>query len=149
MPDHHIAQLNVGRLVAARDSAVVADFMDNLDAVNALADAAPGFVWRLQDEAGNATGIPVTRDDMFIVNLSVWRSIEQLHAFVYETGHTPFIGRRLEWFERHDGPYMTLWWVEAGHAPSVEEAMARLAQVRTEGPTRDAFTFKQTFAAPE
>jgi len=148
MPDHHLAQLNVGRLVAPKDSPIVADFMDNLEAINAVADTAPGFIWRLQDDSGNATGIAVTEDDSFVINLSVWETIEDLHAYVYRSEHTPFVGRRREWFEPHAEPHMTMWWIEAGHVPRIDEAMARLELIRQNGPSLDAFTFKQTFPAP-
>mgnify|MGYP003329304167 CR=1 FL=1 len=101
MPGHHLAQLNIGRLIAPRESPAGADFMDALDDINALADGASGFIWRLQDASGNATGITLTDDPRFIVNLSVWRSIDELHAYVYRSDHNPYIGRRLAWFERH------------------------------------------------
>ena len=149
MASHHVAQLNVGRARTPLDSAGMAEFMDLLAPINALADRSPGFVWRLQDEEGTgATGIKVTDDDQFIVNMSVWDSIEALQAFVYDGEHVDVMRRRREWFERYGRPFMVLWWVPAGHVPTVEEAMERLALLQAEGPTPDAFTFKVRFDPP-
>ena len=145
---HHIAQLNVGILVAHRDDPVVADFMAALDPINAIADASPGFVWRLDTPEGNATAIRPYDDDRILVNMSVWESIEALHAFAYRSGHTDVLRRRREWFERYEGPSMVIWWVPVGHIPDIEEAKERLAMLERDGPTAEAFTFKETFPAP-
>ena len=145
----HLAQVNVARALAPLDDPLLADFVANLDRVNALADAAPGFVWRLKDESGNATGIEVNDDPRVIINLSVWRTAELLFDFVYKTGHSSIMARRREWFERRDGPHMALWWVQAGHRPSVAEALERLALLAARGPTAEAFTFKTRFPAPD
>jgi hypothetical protein len=143
----HIAQLNIGRAKGPVESAVMAEFMALLDPVNALADAAPGFVWRLQTEEGNATAIRPYDDDRMIVNMSVWETIEDLAAFVYRGDHVAVMRRRREWFEPMK-PYMTLWWVPAEHIPTVAEAQERLVHLRHHGPTPFAFTFKTRFAAP-
>ena len=149
MPGHHIAQLNVGRALTPLDSPGMAEFMALLDPINALADRSPGFVWRLEDDEGTgATGIKVTDDDQFIVNMSVWESIEALRAFVYDSAHLPVMRRRREWFERFGRPFIVLWWVPAGHVPTVEEAMDRLALLEARGPTPEAFTFKVRFDPP-
>jgi hypothetical protein len=121
--------------------------MARLDPVNAIADQAPGFVWRLQTEEGNATSIPVLGDDRLIVNMSVWESIDQLADFVYRGGHVAVMRRRREWFERIK-VFMALWWVPAGHVPTVSEAEERLEHLRAHGPTAHAFTFRRRFAAP-
>jgi hypothetical protein len=144
-PSFHVAQVNIARPKAPVDSPLLADFKALLDPVNAIADAAPGFVWRLQDEAGNATAIPVFGDDALIVNMSVWESIEALWDFVYANDHLAVMRRRREWFERMDR-FMCLWWVPAGHIPDVAEAEARLTLLREHGPTPHAFTFKKRFA---
>lgn len=149
MQDWHLAQINVARALAPLDDPVMADFVARLDAVNALADRSPGFVWRLQDESGNATDIPATDDPLVIVNMSVWASVEALFDFVYRSGHKAVLTRRREWFERYDGPHMALWWVEAGHRPTVAEGLARLERLAENGPSADAFTFRQRFPAPE
>ena len=144
----HIAQLNVARAVAPLDSPTLADFVAALDHVNALAEAAPGFVWRLKSDSGNATDIKVNDDPQFIVNMSVWRSVDALFQFVYRSAHAPFMVRRREWFEKPAEAYQVLWWIPAGHAPTVDEAMARLEHLRAHGPTAQAFTFKSRFPAP-
>lgn len=144
----HIAQMNVGRTVAPLDAPALADFMNNLDRINALAEASPGFVWRLQSDSGNATDIKTTDDPLFIVNMSVWLSVETLFDFVYRSAHTGFMGRRREWFEKPVEAYQVLWWVAAGHRPTAEEGLARLDHLRRQGPTAHAFTFKQRFPAP-
>jgi hypothetical protein len=148
VPRHHIAQLNVGRARTPLDSSGMAEFMELLDPINALADRSPGFVWRLEDDEGTgATAIKVSDDDQFIVNMSVWESIEALWTFVYDSAHLDVMRRRREWFERHVRPFMVLWWVPAGHVPTVEEAMTKLELLRSHGPSPDAFTFKVRFDA--
>jgi hypothetical protein len=145
MTDHHLAQLNVGRLRRPLDSPESADFVAGLKPINALADASPGFVWRLTDEGGqDATSIHPDGDDM-IVNLSVWESREALWDFTYRSDHLEYVRRRREWFQRPTEPIMVLWWVPAGHIPSVEEALARLARLREAGPAPEAFTFRRPY----
>lgn len=141
----HLAQLNVARLLAPLDDPSIADFVGALDRINALAEASPGFVWRLQSDSGNATDIRVDRDPLLIVNLSTWESLEVLFEFTYRTGHSKILARRRDWFERMDDAHLVLWWVPAGHRPSLAEAMARLDRLRREGPTSQAFTFKHRF----
>jgi hypothetical protein len=143
----HIAQVNIGLPVAPVDTPALAEFMALLDPINAIADQAPGFVWRLQTEEGNATSIAVLGDDRLIVNMSVWESIDQLADFVYRSGHVAVMRRRRDWFERIK-VFMALWWVPAGHLPTVAEAEDRLEHLRCHGPTAYAFTFRQRFAAP-
>ena len=123
--------------------------MDNLDPINALADAAPGFVWRLQTDEGNATAIRAFPDDpLMALNLSVWESIEALADFAYRSAHTAFLRRRGEWFERLGEVYLVLWWIPAGTIPTLDEAIARLDHLRTFGPSQEAFTFRQPFPHP-
>ncbi len=144
-----VAQLNVGRLVAPTDSPVVAEFMEALDEVNALADISPGFAWRFQTEDGNATAERPYDDESIIVNFSTWRSVDELADYVYRSAHTGYLRRRREWFERMDDAIHVLWWVPAGHHPSVREAIERLDHLRAHGPTAYAFTFRHRFAADE
>jgi len=146
--DWQLAQLNVGRIVAPTDSPVLADFMNALDGINALAEASRGFVWRLQGNSGNATEILTTPDPYFLINMSVWESIETLFEFVYRSAHTGFMVRRREWFERPAEAYQVLWWVPAGYRPSPQEALARLEHLRAHGASSYAFTFKQHFPTP-
>jgi hypothetical protein len=141
----HLAQLNVGRLRAPMDDPLIDDFRNNLDPVNALAEATPGFVWRLQDESGNATGIKPYEDELEIVNLTVWTSVEALADFTYRTGHVEFLRRRREFFEAAGAPTLCLWWIPEGTVPPVGDAIARLDHLRAHGPTPTAFTFRERF----
>ncbi len=126
----HLAQLNVGRMVAPTSAPEIAEFMAALEPINALADAAPGFVWRLQTDAGNATDIHAFDDPLLLLNMSVWQSIEALRAFTYSSAHTEVLRRRREWFDRLDVAHLVLWWVPVGHIPSVGEAIDRLERLR-------------------
>jgi Domain of unknown function (DUF3291) len=151
MTGWHVAQLNVGRLHHPIDAPETADFVANLDPVNAIADSEPGFVWRLQDDSGNATSVRADPDPLFIVNMSVWETIEALEDFVRRSAHAEVLRRRREWFQRMAEAYLVLWWVPVGELPSLEDALARLEHLRRNGPTPTAFTFKHRFgpeAAP-
>lgn len=143
-----LAQINVGRLVAPANDPQVAGFFAELDRINALADADPGLIWRLQTADGNATAIQPTPDPQFIVNMSVWRDAEALFDFVYRSAHTPVMAQRRAWFDRYDGAYQALWWVEMGTTPSVEDGLSRLWMLDRFGPSAHAFTFKQRYPAP-
>ncbi len=145
MSTHHLAQLNIGRMIAPTDSPIVAEFMNALDEINALAEASPGFVWRFQTDDGNATAERPYPDDTILVNFSTWESIESLSDYVYRTVHTDYLRRRREWFERFEGAFVVLWWVPAGHRPSVTEAIERLEHLERHGPTPYAFTFRHRF----
>jgi hypothetical protein len=127
---------------------MVAEFMEALDAVNALADASPGFVWRFQTPAGNATAERPFPDDLILINLSTWSSIDAVSDFVYRTVHAEYLRRRREWFERFEDVAVVLWWVPAGHRPSIDEAIGRLDALRNDGPTAQAFTFHRRFDPP-
>jgi hypothetical protein len=146
MSDYHLAQLNIASMKQPLEAPCMADFVANLQRINELADAAPGFVWRLQDEAGDATAIRPFGDEM-LVNLSVWRDVAALRAYVYRSAHAEMLKRRNEWFDRMGAAHMVLWWVPQGHLPSVGEAAERLELLRAAGPTARAFNFRQTFPA--
>lgn len=146
MNSWHLAQLNIARPRAPIDSPQLAEFVARLDAINALAEASPGFVWRLAGAGGNATDIKV-EDPTILVNMSVWASPEALFEFVYKTAHVEVMARRREWFERM-ALYQVLWWIPAGTVPTVDEALARLAHLDQHGPTPEAFTFKRRFGVP-
>ncbi len=142
---YHLAQMNIARSVAAIDDPAMADFVANLDRINALGEATPGFVWRLKDETGSATAIRAFDDPLMIVNLTVWTSIEALRGYAYRSDHVDVFRRRREWFVPLDGPHLVLWWVPAGHIPTVTEARGRLDHLAANGPTPDAFTLKTAF----
>ena len=143
-----LAQINIGRLIALRGDDRVQPFFDALDRINALADRSPGFVWRLQSDAGNATDIQPTSDPLLLVNMSVWRDAPSLFNFVYRSAHTPEMARRREYFEPFAGAYQALWWIPMGHSPTVDEGLSRLWRLDQYGPTPDAFTFKVQFPEP-
>ncbi|MFK0114308.1 DUF3291 domain-containing protein [Streptomyces sp. NPDC090994] len=144
---YELAQVNIARLKAPLDSPQLKDFVDALDPVNADADAADGFVWRLQGEAGDATDVPVFGDSWLIVNMSVWRDADALTAYMYAGRHRELLARRREWFEKVAEAMTTLWWVPAGHRPTVAEAETRLLHLRANGPTPYAFTLRRSFPA--
>ena len=145
----HLAQLNVGVLQAPLDSPQLADFVANLVVVNAIADAAPGFVWRLRDEAGSdATSLRPRGPDL-LVNMSVWQTLESLRAFVYRSGqHLDMLRRRREFFRALDAAHQVLWWIPAGHIPDLDEAFSRLDLLRQQGAGPAAFTFREPYPAP-
>jgi Domain of unknown function (DUF3291) len=147
-PSWHLAQVNVATLLAPITSTQLSGFVARLEEINALADGAPGFVWRLQTEDGDATAIRAFDDGRIIVNMSVWKSIEALGAFVYRSRHIEVLRRRREWFARMTTPILALWWVPAGATPTVADAKRRLDLLERLGPTPDAFTFREPFPPP-
>ena len=147
MAHYELAELNIAHLIAPLESPALVDFVDNLDRINSLAEAAPGFVWRLKTEDGNATSLRPFGDD-YIVNLSVWQDVDTLFEYVYRTAHAPFLSRRKSWFQHMREAYMVLWWVPRGARPDVDEAREKLDLLRANGPSPAAFTFKRRFPPP-
>ena len=143
--DFHLAQVNVARARGQPDEPVMAEFMAALPEINALAERSPGFVWRLQTEDGDATAIRPYGDPLILVNLSLWRDLDALREYVFRSGHAGYMRRRREWFERFERVYLALWWVPAGHIPTIGEAVERLAHLEAHGPTPVAFGFAQPF----
>ncbi|MEM7358026.1 MAG: DUF3291 domain-containing protein [Pseudomonadota bacterium] len=140
MQNYQLAQINIARLVVPEGDPQVSDFFDNIERINQLAEQSPGYVWRLEDD--------YEPDPMLLFNLSIWESIEQLAAFAYRTEHVQFLRRRAEWFIPMETPSLALWWVEEGERPDHEESLRRLAHLEEHGPTPEAFTFTEKFAAP-
>jgi hypothetical protein len=149
MARYHLAQVNIGRIKAPLEDPSMAGFVTRLDEINALADTSPGFVWRLQTDAGNATYFRPYADDRVLVNMSLWESVEALKQFVYRTVHVELLRQRQEWFETLARAYVALWWVPSGHLPGIDEAKQRLAHLDQHGPTEFAFTFRSVFPATE
>ena len=144
--DVHLAEMNIGRLIAPLDDPRIEDFVDNLDPINALAEASPGFVWRLTGDGNNATDLrPFEDDPMMVLNMSVWADLAALGAYVYRSDHIQIMRRRSEFFEAPAQAFMTLWWVPAGTVPTVADGIERLEHFRRHGPTPFAFSFKQPF----
>jgi hypothetical protein len=143
----HLAQLNIGRFRYPTGDPRMADFMNNLDLVNALAERSEGFVWRLKDDSGNATSFQPFPDPQMAVNLSVWESVEALERYVWQTVHKRFYGRRQEWFDVLEGPHLVMWWVPAGHLPTLVEAKERLEHLAERGSTDRAFGWESVATA--
>lgn len=144
----HVAQMNVGTALFPPDDPRLSGFMNRLDEINALAEQSPGFVWRLQSDSGNATDIDVGGPELFLVNMSVWQSTESLFEYVYKSMHRDVMVQRRQWFEKPVEQYQVLWWVAAGHLPTANEGLARLAYLQKHGASEHAFTFKQRFSSP-
>jgi len=152
MPDHHLAQCNIGRAIHPLDHADLAEFVAALDPINAIAESTPGFVWRLKDEDGQSSSyvdIPGNDDPLLIINYSIWESIDSLKHFIHKTGHVAYLRRRTEWFERSDRPTSAAWWIPAGTIPDVGEAVRRVAFLQTKGPTEDAWPLTKPWTKPE
>jgi hypothetical protein len=143
-----LAQLNLAQMRTPMDSPEMADFVANLDRINALAEGSPGFVWRLQGEDGKATALRPLGENM-LVNISVWRDVAALRDYVYQTGHVEIMRRRREWFDQIHQASLVLWWVPAGHRPDEFEAAEKLALLCAQGPSPGAFSFRHSYAAPD
>ncbi len=147
---HHLAQLNLALMKAPMDSPLLADFVAQIDAVNALAEASEGFVWRLKGDNGDATEFRFEGKPDLLINMSVWKSVEALEAFTYRnTAHLAVMRDRKKWFDHMERMHMVLWWIPAGHQPSLEEAKMRLEHLWEHGPTKQAFTFRTRFECPD
>ena len=144
-PSFHLAQINIGRILAPLDGPELKPFVDNLDRINALAEQSPGFVWRLTGDGNNATDIHAFNDPTELMNMSVWTDLASLGAYVYRSDHIEIMRRRREFFETPTEAIMALWWVPAGTVPTIAEGIARLERLRRNGPTPHAFTFRQPF----
>ena len=148
MSNYHIAQINIARMLAPIDDPIMAEFAAQLAPVNALADESPGFIWRLQSESGDATSIQIYDDDLIIINLTVWESVDALRGFVFKGAHHGVLRDRKRWFEKIEGPYYALWWLPAAHFPSPEEGKERLDYLRKHGDSAYAFSFRNVFPQP-
>ena len=149
MSSYHIAQVNIGRIRAELDDPIMAGFVSRLEEINALADASPGFVWRLQTDEGNATYFRPFPDERMLLNMSVWKNVEALRQHVYRGEHLELLRQRNAWFEKLEGAYSALWWIPAGHIPGIDEAKQRLAHLDAHGPSQFAFTFQTVFPLDE
>jgi heme-degrading monooxygenase HmoA len=143
-----LAQINIGRTLEPLESERLRGFVEMLEPINALADTAPGFVWRLQTEDGDATALRPFDDDQMIINMSVWATLESYADFVYGPQHSAVMRQRKHWFETMR-IYTCAWWIPAGTIPTPDEAIARLAILERSGPTPEAFTVRRPFPAPD
>ena len=149
MTKYHLAQANIGEMLGPLDDPIMAGFVNNLERINAVADAAPGFVWRLQTEDGDATALKVFDNNMLIINMSVWESVEALHQYTYHSDHAELLRQRRDWFTKMASMHMVMWWLPAGELPTIDDMKAKLDHINTHGPTPAAFTFKQRFTVEE
>jgi hypothetical protein len=145
MTHYHLAELNIARMVAPLDTPVMAGFVAQLDTINALADSSPGFIWRLQE----ATNVQAYTDPLILVNLSVWDSVESLRQFTYKSGHIAPLRDRAKWFEKPAQAHLAMWWIPAGHIPTVAEARQRLEYRRSHGDSPVAFSFASPYPEPD
>lgn len=145
-PARHLAQLNIAEALYDLEDPGMADFVNNLDRINGLAERMPGFVWRLQDESGDATDIAWNDNPRIIVNMSVWQDAESLENFAFNTVHRQIYRRRAEWFSVMKSHHFVMWWVAPGHLPDLTEAKAKLAHLDAHGPTPEAFGWEQVIA---
>lgn len=130
---------------APMDDPLMEGFVARIEALNALADSAPGFIWRLETEEGEVSAVATFSDERVLFNLSVWESIEALEAYVYKSNHVIAVQQRAEWFARSKKSALVLWWVEAGHIPTEQEAEQRFETLWKNGPSPEAFTFRCRF----
>lgn len=144
----HLAQINLARMRAPLDDPLMAEFSAALAEVNALAESSPGFVWRLKEASGDATSIQAFADPRILVNMSVWTDVESLQKYAYRSLHGRFFARRQNWFEKPTEAHLALWWIPAGHIPTLAEAKERLLTLGRNGPSVAAFTFREEFPAP-
>ncbi len=148
---HHLAQINVGRLHHRLESPETSEFTNALDSINALAEASPGFVWRLKDEDGNSSSyvaVPGHEDPLDIVNFSVWEDLDALKNFMYRTDHVGFLRRRTEWFEPSPRVVTALWWIPAGTIPDIADGYERLAHLLANGPSEKAWPLTAPLPPP-
>lgn len=144
-----LAEINVARMHTDVEDPRMAGFVSRLNEINAMAEASPGFVWRLQDDSGNATSFRAFDDDRILINVSVWTSVESFREFVYRSAHGDMVRDGRKWFEPPSAEQIAMWWISAGQLPNLEEAVERLEQLRKHGPSADSFHFAKQFAAPE
>ncbi len=140
-----LAQLNIARIAHPLESKEMQDFVLALNAINLLAETSPGFIWRLKDEANNATSFQMYNDPNLIVNMSIWENLESLRHYVFNSGHTHYLKRRKEWFIPLEQTGTVLWWIPDNHTPTLTEAQEKLDLLRNQGSSQKAFNFAQAF----
>lgn len=150
-PTHHLAQYNVGRLRRPLDHDETAEFVAALEPINAIAEASPGFVWRLQDDSGASSSFVAVKgidDPLVVVNYSIWTDLESLQHFMYKSGHASYLRRRTEWFERTSDATAVCWWIPAGTIPHVDEAQRRLERLQADGPSVEGWPLREPHPPP-
>ena len=142
---HHLAENNLAWMRYPFDDPRMAGMRDEIDRINRLGDRSPGFVWRFETAAGDATDVRVLDDPRILFNLTLWETVEDLRRYVYRSEHVEFFRRRREWFLPPPREPVALWWVREGERPDVDEAMARIERLWRDGPSPEAFTLKQVY----
>jgi hypothetical protein len=142
----HLAQVNIAKMLAPIDSPVMANFVANLDPINALAESSAGFIWRLKGDNENATAIRVFEDDFLIINMSVWLDLNSLKNYVYKSDHTQVMKRRREWFHNLTDMHMALWYLPQNELPTPLQAREKLEHLQKFGETPQAFSFRKNFS---
>jgi hypothetical protein len=145
---YYLAQINIAKLIEPIDSPLLEDFVGDLDRINKIAEESKGFIWRLEDESGNALNVNPLNDPTLIVNMSVWETVEDLKKFVYYSGHIEVFIKRAKWFEKMNTPHMALWWVRKDELPSAEDAKNKLLELENHGESQSSFSFKKLFEMP-
>ena len=149
MSQYFIAEINIAKMKGVDiNDPIMKEFVENLDAVNQIAEKSEGFVWRLKNENNNATSLNPYNDETIIINVSVWKSIETLENFMYRTFHSDFLKRRKEWFLTYGSAHTAMWWIPEGHIPTMQEAVDKLSFLQTNGPSPNSFDFRHKFPAP-
>jgi hypothetical protein len=147
--NYHLAQINIAKLLEPITSPLLEDFVNEIDQINTIAENSPGFVWRQKDGYENEDNKYHFDPELYIVNISVWKTIEGLKNFVYNSGHIEVYRKRAKWFEKMKTPHMALWWINSDHLPTTLEAKNKLLQLETLGDTQEAFSFKCLFENPQ
>jgi len=143
---HHLAQINIAHMKGINlDDPSMGGFTSRLDEINQIAESHDGFIWRLKDDTGNATSFNPFDNDQLIINLSVWRDVNSLFKYVYQSLHKELIKGKKEWFYNLGKPHLAMWWIESGHIPTLQEAKEKLALIDEHGPSIEAFNFKHLF----
>ncbi len=151
MTSYCLAQLNLGLFRAPLDNVEMAEFAAALDPINAIAEASPGFVWRLKDDDGGSSSyvdVPGREDPLWAPNMSVWKDLDSLKHFMYKSGHASYLRRRTEWFQKPDRPINVLWWIPAGENPTLEDAIKRLDYLTDHGPSEHGWPLTTPFPPP-
>lgn len=141
---HHLAHLNVAKLLAPIEDPLIKDFKNGIEAINTLAEESAGFVWRMKEDPLMPDGSTYIfmNDPSIIATLSVWESVQALKTFTYQSVHGSYVKLRKEWFHKMVEANYVLWFIKVNTQPSIDEAIARLKFLRAKGESSKAFTFK-------
>ncbi|WP_298346049.1 DUF3291 domain-containing protein [uncultured Algibacter sp.] len=143
---YHLAQVNIAKRLAPMDDPIMQDFINNVEKINAIADEAEGFIWRMQDEDKDL-GAEIFQDDTLLINMSVWESLVSLFNYTYKSGHIEVFKRKKEWFSKMKMVHMAFWYIPEGYEPTFQDAKQRLDYLNKYGDTPYAFSFKSKFSA--